>query len=241
MDGRTRSAGAVAGLTRTRHPISLARAVMERTPHVLLAGEGAEAFAAEQGFEQVAPAFFFTEHRWRQLEQELRRRGQPVPQRPEGRPSPEALNDAFGADQARGTVGVVARDRNGDLAAGTSTGGTNAKRWGRIGDSPIIGAGTYAQNGVCAVSSTGTGEYFIRLSVAREACALMEHGGLSAQEAADRVVHSELPSIGGDGGVIVMDGEGRVAWSLNTPGMFRARVADGEAPVIRIFADEETR
>jgi beta-aspartyl-peptidase (threonine type) len=205
----------------------------------MLSGAGAEAFAAEQGLEQVEPSFFFTERRWRQLERALGERSLPVPPRPQGAPAPEASIAPETDDHRFGTIGVVARDRAGDVAAGTSTGGVTAKRWGRIGDSPIIGAGTYAQNGVCAVSSTGTGEYFIRLSVARDVCALMQYEGLSAKAAADRVVQVDLPAIGGDGGVIVMDGAGRVAWSLNTPGMFRARAAEGEAPVVQIFADEQ--
>ncbi|MBL8548780.1 MAG: isoaspartyl peptidase/L-asparaginase [Hyphomonadaceae bacterium] len=239
MDGRMRSAGAVAGMRTTRHPISAARAVMEKSSHVMLAGAGADAFAAEQGLEQVAPAYFFTEHRWRQLEQELRRRNAAIPMRPEGA-APRPVQGATDLhDHQFGTVGVVARDRAGNVAAGTSTGGTTAKRWNRIGDSPIIGAGTYAQNGVCAVSSTGTGEFFIRLSAAREVCALIEHRRMSVQAAADKVVHEELPAIGGDGGVIAMDGAGRLAFSLNTSGMFRARVADGETPVVHIYADEE--
>ncbi|MGE0044370.1 MAG: isoaspartyl peptidase/L-asparaginase family protein [Hyphomonadaceae bacterium] len=236
MDGRSRSAGAVARVTRTRHPISLARAVMEHSPHVMLSGEGADAFARERGLEQVSPSYFFTERRWRQMEAVLRSRNEPIPPRPEGAPREEGalLLD----DHQFGTVGVVARDAQGNVAAGTSTGGTTAKRWGRIGDSPIIGAGTYAQNGVCAVSATGTGEYFIRLSVARTICALMELRGLSAQAAADQVIQRDLTAIEGDGGVIVIDGQGRAAWSMNTSGMYRARLEAGGAPIVQIFADE---
>jgi beta-aspartyl-peptidase (threonine type) len=237
MDGRTRAAGAVAGVTRTRHPISLARAVMARSPHVMLIGEGAEAFARSQGLEEVAPSYFFTERRWRQLEENLRRQGLPAPPRPAGAPAADGalLLD----DHQFGTVGVVALDARGDLAAGTSTGGTTGKRWGRVGDTPVIGAGTYAQNGVCAVSATGTGEYFIRLSVARRICDLIELEERSGQEAADAVIHGELSALGGDGGVIVLDAYGRVAWSMNTPGMYRARQAAGGAAVVQIFADEQ--
>jgi len=239
MDGRSRAAGAVAGVTRTRHPISLARRVMEQSPHVMLMGEGAEAFSRAQALEQVEPGYFFTERRWRQLEENLRANGLPVPPRPVGVPSPQALNESHPDDHQFGTVGVVARDVRGDLAAGTSTGGTTGKRWGRVGDAPVIGAGTYAQNGVCGVSATGTGEYFIRVGVARAICARMELNGESAQEAADRVI-AEVGAMAGDGGVIVMDRQGAVAYSMNTPGMYRAHMRSGAPSTVRIFADEET-
>lgn len=238
MDGRARAAGAVTGVTRTRHPISAARAVMERSPHVLLAGEGADAFAAAQGSEQVEPNFFFTERRWRQLEEALREQNLPVPQRPPGAPAPGAAGAAEPNDHRFGTVGVAAYDVRGDIAAGTSTGGLTAKRWNRVGDSPIIGAGTYAQNGICGVSATGAGEYFIRVAVARSICARMELQGASAQVAADAVI-AEVGALGGDGGVIVVDGQGRAAWSMNTSGMYRASLAAGGEPMIHIFADEE--
>lgn len=237
MDGRTRAAGAVAGITRTRHPISLARRVMEQSPHVMLIGAGAEAFARAQGLEQVDPSFFFTERRWRQLEENLRRENLPIPRRPAGAPRPHAGAEDFVDEHRFGTVGVVARDRRGDIAAGTSTGGINGKRWGRVGDTPVIGAGTYAQNGVCGVSATGAGEYFIRVGVARAICARMELDGASAQRAADAAI-AEVAALGGDGGVIVLDRRGRGAWSFNTRGMYRASLEAGGAPVVRIFADE---
>lgn len=237
MDGRTRAAGSVAGVTRTRHPISLARAVMERSPHVMLIGEGAESFARAQNLEAVDPSFFFTERRWRQLEDNLRANNLPIPPRPAGAPRDER-SQVSPDDHQFGTVGVVARDVRGDIAAGTSTGGTTGKRWGRVGDTPVIGAGTYAQNGVCGVSATGTGEYFIRIGVARAICARMELRRQSPQAAANAVI-AEVGAIGGDGGVIVMDGRGRIAWSFNTPGMYRARLAQGGAPSIHIFADED--
>jgi beta-aspartyl-peptidase (threonine type) len=244
MDGRTRAAGAAAGVTRTRHPITLARRVMENSPHVMLVGEGAEAFARSQNLEQVDPSFFFTERRWRALERELNQRGWPIPARPAGAPPPQAALDAAPEDHRFGTVGVVAYDTRGDIAAGTSTGGTTAKRWGRVGDSPVIGAGTYAQNGVCGVSATGDGEYFIRVGVARAICARMEFDGASAQEAADAVIAevgatTNAAGASGEGGVIVLDGRGRAAWSFNTPGMYRAAQSAGGAPVVQIFADEE--
>jgi beta-aspartyl-peptidase (threonine type) len=238
MDGTTRKAGAVAGLRTTQHPISAARAVMERSPHVMLVGEGAERFAREQNLAQVDPSFFFTERRWQGLEQELRAKNLPIPARPAGAPPAPPRADLRGQDEHKfGTVGVVARDRAGRLAAGTSTGGTTAKRWGRVGDAPVIGAGTYA-TAECAVSATGTGEYFIRLSVARTICARMALRREGVQRAADEVIQRELTAIGGDGGVIVMDGAGRGAWSFNTSGMYRARVADGVAPVVAIYEDE---
>lgn len=238
MDGRTRAAGAVAGITRTRHPILAARAVMEHSPHVMLIGEGAEAFARSQSLEEVDPSYFFTERRWMQLEENLRRSNLPIPERPAGAPAPHAANDAWPDDHQFGTVGVVAYDSHGNMAAGTSTGGTTGKRWGRVGDTPVIGAGTYAQNGVCGVSATGTGEYFIRVGVARAICARMELEGESAQEAADAVI-AEVGALAGDGGVIVLDGRGRHAWSMNTSGMYRAYLEGGGEPVIHIFADEE--
>jgi beta-aspartyl-peptidase (threonine type) len=241
MDGSTLKAGAVAGVTKTRHPISLARAVMEKSPHVMLIGSGADEFAAEHGLEQVPPSFFFTERRWQQLVEELKKEGKPVPARPAGVPPAPAAPIASmeGADAHKfGTVGVVALDRNGKIAAGTSTGGLTAKMWGRVGDSPIIGGGTYASNTSCAVSGTGTGEYFIRLTVAREICALVEYKGMSLQAAADEVIQKRLTAIGGDGGVIAIDPEGDMAWSFNTPGMYRARIAEGGSAQISMFKDQ---
>jgi L-asparaginase / beta-aspartyl-peptidase len=241
MDGATLKAGAVAGVTRTRHPISLARAVMEKSPHVMLIGAGADAFAAQVGLEQVDPSFFFTERRWQGLVKQLQKEGRPVPQRPAGAPPPPAVPvaemDAPGAHKY-GTVGVVALDKHGNIAAGTSTGGTQAKQWGRVGDSPIIGAGTYASNQSCAVSATGTGEYFIRLGVAREVCNLVYFKGMPLQQAADQVIHKELEAIHGDGGLIAITPDGQLAWSFNTPGMYRAKLSEGGKLQIGIYNDE---
>ncbi|MGA8041991.1 MAG: isoaspartyl peptidase/L-asparaginase [Terracidiphilus sp.] len=241
MDGATLRAGAVAGVTRTRHPISLARAVMEKSPWVMLSGSGADAFAAHAGLEQVDPSFFFTENRWQSLVRELKKEGLPIPPRPAGAPparlAPVAEMEPPDAHKY-GTVGVVALDRQGNIAAGTSTGGLTAKRWGRIGDSPVIGAGTYASNQSCAVSGTGTGEYFIRLTVAREVCNLVQFKGMPVQQAADEVIHRELVALHGDGGVIAITPDGQMAWSFNTPGMFRARIAEGGNVQIGVYNDE---
>jgi beta-aspartyl-peptidase (threonine type) len=241
MDGATLRAGAVADVTCTRHPISLARAVMEKSPHVFLAGPGADEFSVTAGLEQVAPSFFFTERRWQSLVQQLKTEGLPIPPRPKGAPLPPAVPIADieppGAHKY-GTVGVVALDKQGNIAAGTSTGGTQAKRWGRVGDSPIIGAGTYASNASCAVSATGTGEYFIRLTVARAVCALVEYKGYRLQQAVDEVIHKDVANLHGDGGVIAITPDGQTAWSFNTPGMFRARLAEGGKLQVGIYNDE---
>ena len=207
MDGATRKAGAVAGVRHIRNPIELARMVMERSPHVLLTGEGAEEFALEQGVKLVPGSYVYTERRWQQLEEAKR------------------SDKLASADEDIGffsTVGAVARDRQGNLAAATSTGGLTNKRWGRIGDSPIIGAGTYADNTSCAVSATGSGEYFMRAVVAHEICARVRLTGVSAAAAAHDVVHGMLMEIGGDGGVIVVDSKGELSMEFNTEGMFRA-------------------
>jgi beta-aspartyl-peptidase (threonine type) len=250
MDGSNLKAGAVAGVTRTRHPISLARAVMDKSPHVMLIGPGADSFAAQNGLEMVDPAFFFTENRWQSLIAQLQKEGRPVPPRPAGVPEPPpaaaapakptAFNQVDESHNAHihGTVGVVALDRQGNIAAGTSTGGLQAKMPGRVGDSPIIGAGTYASNASCAVSATGSGEFFIRLGVAREVCNLVAFKGLPLQEAADQVIHKELEALHGDGGVIAVTPDGQLAWSFNTPGMFRARVREDGKPLIAIYNDE---
>jgi L-asparaginase / beta-aspartyl-peptidase len=242
MDGATMKAGAVAGITTTRHPISTARAVMEKSKHVMLIGSGADQFAASVGLEQVDPSYFFTERRWQGLIKQLKKEGAPIPPRPAGAPpAPEGGMAEIEPPDAHkyGTVGVVALDRNGNIAAGTSTGGTQAKRWGRVGDSPIIGAGTYASNQSCAVSATGTGEYFIRLTVARTICSLVQYKGMGLQAAADQVVQKDLKAIKGDGGVIAITPDGQLAWSFNTPGMYRAKVVEGGSVEVGIYGDEK--
>ena len=243
MDGSNLKAGAVAGVTHTRHPISLARAVMEKSPYVMLAGPGTDAFAAKVGLEQVDNSFFFTEARWQSLVKQLTKEGRPVPPRPAGAPPPGptvpvAQIDESANSKVHGTVGVVALDRAGNIAAGTSTGGLQGKMPGRVGDSPIIGAGTYASNQLCAVSATGSGEYFIRLGVAREVCNLVAFKGMGLQQAADQVIHQELEALHGDGGVIAITPDGQMVWSFNTPGMFRARQTEGGKVEIKIYSDE---
>lgn len=204
MTGHDLKAGAVAGVKRIRHPIDLARKVMEDSPHVMLYGAGAEEFAGSRGFEFIPNEFFITPLRKQQLERVLQGRTQP-------------RNELSGL----GTVGAVAVDSAGNLAAATSTGGMTNKRWGRIGDAPIIGAGTYANNASCAVSATGHGEYFIRSVVAYDVCALMEYKGYSLDRAATEVVKRKLVERGGEGGIIAVDRAGNVALEFNSPGMFR--------------------
>ena len=223
MDGATQKAGAVAGVRHIKNPIDLARMVMERTSHVLLAGEGAEEFALEQGMTLVPGSYFYTERRWKQLEEA---------QRADRRTSATTGEEDIGYF---GTVGAVARDRNGNLAAATSTGGMTNKRWGRIGDSPIIGAGTYADNATCAVSATGSGEYFIRAVVAHEICARVRLSGVTAAAAAKDVIHGRLKEIGGDGGVIVVDSKGALSLEFNTEGMFRGARDSGGRREISIY------
>ena len=239
MDGRTLAAGAVAGVTRTRHPISLARRVMEKSPHVMLISAGADRFSQEQGMEQVEPGWFYTERRWRALETFLTKEGLPIPPKPAGAHDADSSQKLAHDEGKKGTVGVAALDIDGNVAAGTSTGGTTGKRWGRVGDSPVIGAGTYASNKSCAVSATGTGEYFIRLAAAREVCALVELKGMKLQAAADEVIQKQLTALGGDGGIVAVAPDGQMAWSFNTTGMYRAKMSQGQPLQIGIYKDEE--
>lgn len=230
MDGATRQAGAVGGVKTVKSPIQLAEAVMLHSPHVMMVGAGAEAFAQEQGLEQVPNDYFHTERRRRALER--------VQQREREQQTQGHLLELSEADDYKfGTVGAVALDQQGNLAAGTSTGGMTNKRWGRIGDSPIIGAGTYADNETCAVSATGHGEYFIRGVVAYDIAAMMRYTGLGLTESANAVIHGRLTEMGGTGGVIAMDREGNVAMPFNTTGMYRGQI-DAEGNVeVHIFRD----
>ena len=224
MDGSNLNAGAVAGVTRVKNPILLAKAVMQFSPHVMLQGAGAESFAQQQGVVMVDPSYFYTQLRWQQL-QNAKAAGK------------GATLDHDG-DFKFGTVGAVALDSHGNLAAGTSTGGMTNKQFGRIGDSPIIGAGTYANNQSCAVSATGHGEYFIRATVARNICAQMEYGGKTLEQATQSIVMQQLVDMGGSGGVIAVDKDGNISLVFNTEGMYRASVSDKQALQIKIFRDE---
>ena len=232
MDGATLNAGAVSGVTNVKNPILLARAVMEQSRHVMLQGKGAETFAAEAGLEIVDPEYFHTERRWQQLQKAKEQKTGVVLDHDLEFLDPDGLDD-----HKFGTVGAVALDREGNLAAGTSTGGMTNKAWGRVGDSPIIGAGTYASNASCAVSGTGAGEYFIRATVARSICALMEYANLPLDVAANRIIMQQLVEMGGDGGIISLDGNGNIALVFNTEGMYRASVKEGEEPVIGIYKE----
>jgi beta-aspartyl-peptidase (threonine type) len=220
MNGANLAAGAVCALRRIANPIALARSVMENSPFVMLNGAGAEEFALTQGFTFVAPEYFRTEERWNQLQRILN-----------GDRSLSPLTIAH-----IGTVGAVACDTHGNLAAATSTGGMTGKRYGRIGDSPIIGAGTYADNRSCAVSATGHGEKFICAAVAHDIAARKRHGGRDLAQAVYEVVQEELPARQGEGGVIAVDRDGAISMQFNTEGMFRASARAGEKPVIAIYA-----
>lgn len=220
MDGHDRSAGAITGVTRVRNPVRLARAVIEHSRHVFLSGEGAETFAREHGIEMVDPDWFATPERRRQLDEFKARK-----------------DGWFDVDLKYGTVGAVAVDQAGHVAAATSTGGLTGKRWGRIGDSPVIGAGNYADDRACAVSATGSGEFFIRAGVAHEICARMRLLGESAQTAADTVI-AEVGELGGNGGVIVVAPDGsRPVFSFNTPGMYRGRADSKGLREVAIFRE----
>ena len=224
MDGRTLAAGSVAAVQRIKNPISLARLVMEKSPHVMMVGPGAEEFARLQGMALVPPSYFWTERRWEQLQREKRaadtaKKGARLPD-----------------DNKFGTVGAIALDKAGNLAAATSTGGTSSKRYGRVGDAPIIGAGTYA-SASCAVSATGAGEFFIRNNVAADICARVKYAGVSIERAADEVVNKVLVAQKGEGGVIAMDAKGNIATPFNTSGMYRGWVTADGVIVIRIFKE----
>ena len=220
MDGATLNAGAVAGVRHIRNPINLALKVLTESRHVLLMGDGAEQFAREQGFEMTDPAYFRTEHRWQQLQKK--------------KADETAMRTS--AQSWYSTVGTVALDSAGNLAAGTSTGGLTNKRWGRVGDTPIIGAGNYANNESCAVSATGTGEYFIRYVVAHSICVRVQ-AGQSITQAAGALIHDVLAPAGGDGGVIAMDAMGNIAMPHNTKGMYRASRKSGEQAQVAIFKE----
>jgi L-asparaginase / beta-aspartyl-peptidase len=232
MDGKDLRAGAVAGLHRVKNPISLARKVMENSPHVMMVGDGAEKFAKEQGIELVSPKYFWTQSRWDSLQKIIKeekakeKKGKQVSEFRQ----PTSRNERYG------TVGAVALDKDGNLAAGTSTGGMTYKKFGRVGDAPIIGAGTFADNNTCAVSATGWGEYFIRLGVARDISTQIEYRGLPIQNAADTVME-KVKNLGGDGGVISIDKFGNIGISFNSEGMYRAYINKEGKPIVEIYKD----
>ncbi len=227
MDGATLKAGAVAGVSIVRHPISAARAVMEKSKHVMMIGRGAEVFATQQGLEIVDPSFFWTEDRWKAI-QEIWKKEEAAK---------KAGQSEIPIDRKTkfGTVGAVALDQKGNLAAGTSTGGMTNKMYGRVGDTPIIGAGTYADNSAAAISCTGHGEYFIRYAVSHEVIAQIRYKNSTAKQAADDVVQRILKNAGGEGGMIVLDPKGRFATSYNTDGMYRASITKDGQISIRIY------
>ncbi len=221
MDGSSKKAGSIASVTIIKNPITAARAVMEKSKHVMMIGRGAELFATKMGLEIVDPSYFWTERRWKSLQEELLKEQKAAP-----------------STDKHGTVGAVALDQHGNLAAATSTGGTTNKQFGRVGDAPIIGAGTYADNETCAVSATGAGEYFIRWTVAYDIAALMKYRGLSVQQAADQVINKTLKAVpGAEGGVIAVDAKGNFAMPFNTEGMYRGWIGTDGVPHVEIYRD----
>lgn len=227
MEGKNLNAGAVAGVRRIKNPINLARDVMEKSPHVMLYGNGAEEFARENGYEMTDTSYFFTQENYDRLQRIIHQNKTAFSETPENN------------NYKYGTVGCVALDKHGNIAAGTSTGGMTNKRWNRIGDSPIIGAGTYANNNTCGISATGWGEKFIRSVVAYDISALMKYKGLSLKEATDEVIHNKLPKMEGDGGIIGIDKNGNIVMEFNTPGMYRAAMNDKGELTVGLFENEE--
>ncbi len=231
MDGRTLKAGAVAGLKRVKNPILLARLVMEQSPHVMMTGDGAETFAAQKGVELVDPKYFYTEERWQQLQRIKEAEKNPPPKKS------KLERESLPFDEHKfGTVGAVSLDRSGNLGAGTSTGGMTNKRFGRVGDSPIIGAGTYADNETCGVSCTGDGEYFIRSAVAHDVTARMRYGGKSVEQAAAAAIE-KVGKLGGTGGLIALDRRGNFTTPFNTSGMYRGWIGPDGRPQVAIYKD----
>ncbi|AUC17145.1 beta-aspartyl-peptidase [Tenacibaculum sp. SZ-18] len=232
MTGNDLNAGSVAGVTDIKNPITLARKVMENSEHVMLSGKGASIFAKEQGVEIVDPKYFFTENRFNSLQRIKEKMKAELDH--DGK---SAFYDPLIKDSKFGTVGCVALDKNGNITAGTSTGGMTNKRWNRIGDAPIIGSGTYANNATCGVSSTGWGEYFIRAQVAHDISALMDYKGLSLKDAAKEVIQNKLTKLGGTGGIIAVDKNGNMVFEFNTAGMYRASMNDKGEAEIKIYKD----
>lgn len=233
MDGKTLNAGASAGTTTVKNPIDLARAIMDKSKHVMLSGKGAEIFAKEQGLTLVEPEYFYTEKRFKALKHIKEREAEKANKLDE-KSAYLDFYDAAIKNAKFGTVGCAALDKDGNLAAGTSTGGMTNKRYGRVGDAPIIGSGTYANNATCAVSSTGWGEYFIRAQVAHDISALMDYKGLSLKEAS-KIVLSKVADLGGDGGIVAVDKNGNMVAEFNTAGMYRASIDDKGELNIEIY------
>ncbi len=233
MDGKTLAAGAVAGLTTVRNPVLAARAVMEKSNHVMMIGAGAEKFAREAGLVMVDPSYFYTENRWNGLQRALEKEKMEL----DHADTTASIRNYYSPDYKFGTVGACALDNYGNLAAATSTGGMTNKRYGRVGDVPIIGAGTYANNRTAAISCTGWGEYFIRSVVAHDISAMMEYGKLSLNDAANKVMMEKVPALGGDGGLIGLDAKGNVTMPFNTPGMYRGYITKDGKVVVKIFKD----
>jgi len=233
MDGRDRKAGAVAGVTNVKNPISAARAVMEKTKHVLLVSKGAELFAEKAGLEIVDPSYFRTEKRWKDLQD---RRKKELEQ-PQSRLDPSGFNPGGPVSRHWSTVGAVARDTAGNLAAGTSTGGMTYKRYGRVGDSPIIGAGTFADNATCAVSCTGHGEFFVRWQVASDISAQIEYRGVDVRQAVDAVIIGKLKPVQGEGAAIVLDRKGNFASATNSDSLWRGWITAEGTVVVKLYPE----
>lgn len=238
MNGQTLQAGSVAGVTTIRNPITAARAVMEKSPHVMMTGKGAEKFAQQAGLEIVDPSYFFTESRWRGLQLAKQEDSLKMQLDHADSTRKSSLKQPENRDYKYGTVGAVALDRQGNLAAATSTGGMTNKKYGRVGDAPIIGAGTYANNATVAISATGWGEYFIRLVIAKSISDMMEFGRIPLADAANEMVMKKLPALGGDGGLIAVDKEGNMALPFNTAGMYRGYIKSTGEKEIKIYKDK---
>ena len=237
MDGKTLEAGSVAGVTIIRNPITAARAVMEKSPHVMMTGAGAEKYAKQQGLEIVDPSYFYTEERWRGLQKAKQQDSLKMYLDHADTTNRGMLKQWENKDYKYGTVGAVAFDRYGNLAAATSTGGMTNKKFGRVGDAPIIGAGTYANNNTVAISGTGWGEYFIRLVMAKSISDMMEFGKMKLNVAADEMVMKKLPALGGDGGLIAVDKQGNIAMPFCTEGMYRGYIKNTGEKVIKIYKE----
>jgi len=237
MNGQTLAAGSVAGVTTIRNPITAARAVMEKSPHVMMTGAGAEKFAQQQGLEIVDPSYFYTESRWKGLLKAKEQDSLKMQMDHADTGKKALLRQPENKDYKYGTVGAVALDRHGNLAAATSTGGMTNKKYGRVGDAPIIGAGTYANNKTVAISGTGWGEYFIRLVMAKTISDMMEFGKMKLSAAADEMILKRLPALGGDGGLIAVDKAGNIAMPFCTEGMYRGYIKSNGEKVVKIYKE----